>query len=49
MSVRTLFSTAQKSLSRDIFINQKILPLDKLIKQQEHILSYKVIMWHTRA
>ena len=29
--------------SRDIFINKKILPLDKLINQQEGILSYKVI------
>ena len=29
--------------SRDIFINQKILPLDKLINQQEGILAYKVI------
>ena len=29
--------------SRDIFLNQKILPLDKLINQQEGILTYKVI------
>ena len=29
--------------SRDIFLNQKILPLDKLINQQEGILAYKVI------
>ena len=28
---------------QDIFINQKILPLDKLINQQEGILAYKVI------
>ena len=37
-SVRTLFATAQQlhaeQLMRDIFINQKILPLDKLINQQ---------------
>ena len=26
-----------------IFLNQKILPLDKLINQQEGILAYKVI------
>ena len=37
-SVRTLFATSQQ---RDIFINQKILPLDKLINQR--ILAYKVI------
>ena len=42
-SVRTLFDTAQRPHSRDIFINQKILPLDKLINQQECILAYKVI------
>ena len=30
-SVRTLFATTQQPNSRDIFINQKILPLDKLI------------------
>ena len=41
-SVRTLFATAQQPHSRDIF-NAKILPLDKLINQQEGILSYKVI------
>ena len=29
--------------SRDILINQKILPPDKLIYQQEGILAYKVI------
>ena len=38
-----LFATAQQPHSRDIFINQKILPLDKLINQQEGILAYKVI------
>ena len=37
-SVPELFTTH----SRDIFLNQKILPLDKLI-QQEGILAYKVI------
>ena len=44
-SVRALFATAQKPHSRDIFLNQKILPLDKLINQQEgiRILAYKVI------
>ena len=30
-SVRTLFATAQQPHSKDIFINQKILTLDKLI------------------
>ena len=29
--------------SRDIFLDQKILPLDKLINQQEGILAYKLI------
>ena len=42
-SVRPLFATAQQPHSRDIFINQKILPLDKLINQKEDILAYKVI------
>ena len=42
-SVRALFATAQQPHSRDIFLNQKILPLDKLINQQESILAYKVI------
>ena len=41
--MHTLFATAQQPNSRDIFINQKILPLDKLINQQEGILAYKVI------
>ena len=41
-SVHTLFATAQQPHSRDIF-KQKILPLDKLINQQEGILAYKVI------
>ena len=42
-TVSTLFATAQQLHSRDIFINQKNLPLDKLINQQEGILAYKVI------
>ena len=42
-SACTLFATAQQPHSRDIFINQKMLPLDKLINQQEGILAYKVI------
>ena len=32
-----------KMHSRDIFLNQKILPFDNLINQQEGILAYKVI------
>ena len=42
-SVRALFATAQQPHSRHIFLNQKIIPLDKLINQQEGILAYKVI------
>ena len=42
-SVRALFATAEQPHSMDIFLNQKILPLDKLINQQEGILCYKVI------
>ena len=42
-SVRALFATAQQPHSRDIFLNQKILALDKLINQQEGILADKVI------
>ena len=38
-----LFETAQQPHSRDFFLNQKILPLDKLISKQEGILAYKVI------
>ena len=41
--VRALFATSQQPHSRDIFLNQKILPLDKLTNQQEGILAYKVI------
>ena len=43
VSSYTLCYTAQQAHSRDIFINQKILPLDELINQQEGILAYKVI------
>ena len=42
-SVLTLFATAQQPYLRDIFLNQKIFPLDKLINRQEGILAYKVI------
>ena len=38
-----LFATSQQPHSRDIFLNQNILVLDKLINQQEGILDYKVI------
>ena len=41
--MRTLFATAQQPHSRDISINQKNLPLDKLINQQEGIIAYMVI------
>ena len=41
--VRTLFATAQQPHSRDISINQKFLPLDKLINKLEGILAYKII------
>ena len=41
-SVHTLFATVQQPHSRDVFSNQKILPLDKLINQQEGILADKV-------
>ena len=43
MHACALFGPAQQLHSRDIFLNQKILPLDKLINQQEGILAYKVI------
>ena len=42
-SVRALFATTEQPHSRDIFLNQKILLLDKLFYQQEGILAYKVI------
>ena len=41
--MRALFATAQQPHSRDIFLYHKILPLDKLINQQEGIHAYKVI------
>ena len=41
--MRALFATGQQPHSRDIFLNQKILQLDKLINQQEGIPAYKVI------
>ena len=41
--VLELFATAQQLHSRDIFLNKKIIPLDKLINQHEGILAYKVI------
>ena len=41
--MRALFATAQQPHSRDIFLIQKIFPLDKLINQQEGLLAYKVI------
>ena len=40
---RILFATAQQPHLRDIFINQQVLHLDKLINQREGILAYKVI------
>ena len=39
----TIFATAQQPHSRDIFLNEKIMFLDKLINQQEVIFAYKVI------
>ena len=41
--MRALFATAQQPHSTDIFLNKKILPLNKLINQQEGILTYKMI------
>ena len=43
ISMYTLFATAQQPHLRDIFPNQKILPLDKRINQQEAKLANKVI------
>ena len=37
------WSTGKQPHSRDIFINQNILPVDKLINKEEGILAYKVI------
>ena len=42
-SVRALFATAQQPHSRDIFLCQNILTLNKLINQQEGILPDKAI------
>ena len=42
-SVRTLFATAQKPHSKDIFINKTNLRLDKVTNQQDGILAFKVI------
>ena len=42
-SVRALFATSQQPRSSDIFLNHKILPLDKLINQKEGIIAYEVI------
>ena len=42
-SVRALFATAQQPHLRDVFLDQKILPLDNLINQREGIIAYKVI------
>ena len=41
--MRALFATAQQPHSRNIFLKQKILPLDTLINQKEGILASKVI------
>ena len=41
--VSAYFATVQQPHSRDMFINQKFLSLDKLINQQEGLFSYKVI------
>ena len=38
-----LLATAEQPHSSNIFLNKKILPLDKLINQEEGILAYKVI------
>ena len=43
-SVRALFATAQQPHSRDIFINQKNLPLDKRINQQEVYLLTRYVI-----
>ena len=42
MCLRSLFATTQQPRSTDILTAQKILPLTKLIKLQEGLLSYKV-------
>ena len=40
-SVHALFGTAQQLHSKDIFLNQKILPLDKLIINKKEYLPIK--------
>ena len=42
-SEHALFASEQQQHSRGIFLNLNILPLDKLINQQEGILANKVI------
>ena len=42
-SVCTLVATDLQPHSRDIFINENILPLDKLVNQLEGTLDYKVM------
>ena len=39
--MRALFATSYQPHSRDIFLNQKILPLNKLIYQREGMLAYQ--------
>ena len=41
--VRAPFETAQQPHSSYVFLNQKIISVNKLINQQEEILAYKVI------
>ena len=41
-SVRALFETAQQQHSKDIFLKQKILPLDKLL----HIFAWRFSHGH---
>ena len=44
----TLFVTAHQTHSRDIFINQKLLPMHKLINEQEGIPTcLQGNQWHT--
>ena len=42
-SLRALFPIEQQPHSMDVFLSQNILPLDKLINNQEGILAYKGI------
>ena len=41
--MRALFATVQQQHSRDLFLTQKFLLLDKLINQQQGILAYNII------